>query len=61
MNRTEQAVISPLDSTCIFVSFCEMCGIFAIGFPKGGINLCNEGHSDRNCKEKYTEKKMMAT
>lgn len=51
VNRTEQAVISPLDSTCLFVSLCEMCGIFAVGFPTRGMNLCNEGYCDRNCKK----------
>lgn len=57
VNRTAQSVISPLNSICIFFSLYEMCGIFTIGFPTRGMNLCNEGYSGRNGKEKYTEKR----
>lgn len=34
-----------------------MCGIFTVGFPTRRMNLCNEGYSDRNCRERYSEKK----
>lgn len=43
VNRTELSMIYSLNCICIFFSLCEMCRIFAIGVPKRGMNLCNEG------------------
>lgn len=59
--RTEQAVMSPTDITCISVNLSEIGGIFAIGCATRQVKLCNEGCTDRNYKVKQNiQKKMMA-